>query len=166
MMIKPLLISLTLAAAPAAFAQSTAAPGGQQTAAPGGQATADAEKAPAFKAHVLSRPELDALLKQPDKLVLIDVRRPDELTTKGGFPVYLSIQIKDLESSLAWIPKGRTIVTVSNHAARAGKAADLLAAKGFKVAGAVGVEGYEKDGGTLTRIAAPAPTGALVQTQH
>ena len=69
--------------------------------------------------------------------------------------MYLSAQIKDLESSLAWIPKDRKIVTVSNHAARAGKAADLLAAKGYKVAGAVGVELYEKDGGTLTKIAVP-----------
>jgi rhodanese-related sulfurtransferase len=80
---------------------------------------------------------------------------------KGGFPVYLSAQINDLESSLAWIPKDRKIVTVSNHAARAGKAADLLASKGYKVAGAVGVELYEKDGGTLTRIAIPpAPANA------
>jgi rhodanese-related sulfurtransferase len=147
-----------LTAVPTAFAQ--------QAITPGGEAPAGGEKAPAFKAHVLSRTEFDALLARPEKLVLIDVRRPDELTTKGGFPVYLSIQLKDLDSNLAWIPKNRTIVTVSNHAARAGKAADLLAAKGFKVAGAIGVEGYEKDGGTLTRIAAPAATGALVQTQH
>jgi rhodanese-related sulfurtransferase len=70
--------------------------------------------------------------------------------------VYLSVQFADLESSLAWIPKDRRVVTVSNHAARAGKAADLLAAKGYDVAGAIGVELYEKDGGTLIRIAAPS----------
>ena len=116
----------------------------------------------AFKAQVLSRAEVEALRQQPDKVLFIDVRRPDEVTAKGGFPVYLSIQIADLESSLSWIPKDRQIVTVSNHAARAGKAADLLAAKGFKVAGAVGVELYEKDGGTLTKIA-PAP---VLETQH
>jgi rhodanese-related sulfurtransferase len=134
-------LTFAASAAPAAFAQQTPA--------------AATEKAPAFKAHVLSRPEVDALRKQPDKVLFIDVRRPDEVTAKGGFPVYLSIQIDALESNLAWIPKDRQIVTVSNHAARAGKAADILAAKGYRVAGAVGVELYEKDGGTLTKIAIP-----------
>jgi len=116
-----------------------------------------AAKAPAFKAHVLTRSEIDALLAKPEQVIFIDVRRPDELTAKGGFPVYLSIQAKDLEKSLAFIPKDRTIVTVSNHAARAGKAADLLASKGFKVAGAAGTEGYEAEGGTITKITVPAP---------
>ncbi len=120
-------------------------------------APAAAAKAPAFKAHVLSREELDKLLAQPGKTLVIDVRRPDEVTDIGGLPVYLSIQAKELESSTAWIPKDRTLVVVSNHAGRAGKAADLLASKGFKVAGAAGVQLYEKDGGTVTHIAKPAP---------
>src|SRR5664279_2512365 len=105
----------------------------QQAAGPAG---AEA-KAPAFKAHVLNRAEFDALLAHPEKLVVIDVRRPDELGSIGGFPAYLSIQAAELEKNLAYIPKDRQIVTVSNHAARAGKAADLLASKGYKVAGAV-----------------------------
>ena len=112
---------------------------------------------PAFKAHVLSKSELEALLAKPEQVLLIDVRRPDEVTSIGGFPVYLSIQAKELENSIAWIPKGRTIVTVSNHAGRAGKAADLLASKGFKVAGAVGAETYEKDGGKIAHLKAPPP---------
>lgn len=112
-----------------------------------------AQHAPASKAHVLSRTEIDALLAKPGKVLLIDVRRPDELTSIGGFPVYLSVQAADLEKELAWIPKDRPIVTVSNHAGRAGKAADLLASKGYKVVGAIGAQTYEKDGGTLTKIA-------------
>ena len=115
-----------------------------------------AAKAPAFKAHVLTVPELNALIAKPDRLLLIDVRRPDEVTSVGGFPVYLSVQVADLEKNIAWIPKDRTIVTVSNHAARAGKAADLLSSKGFKVAGAVGAETFEKDGGTIAHIKPPA----------
>jgi rhodanese-related sulfurtransferase len=126
----------------------------QQAATP---AAAEAAKPPASKAHVLTRTELDALLAHPEKLTVIDVRRPDELTAIGGFPVYLSIQAGDLEKNLSWIPKDRKIVTVSNHAARAGKAADLLASKGYKVAGAVGAQTYEQEGGTLTKIAPPAP---------
>ncbi len=48
-------------------------------------------KAPAFKAHVLTVPELDALIAKPDQLLFVDVRRPDEVTSIGGFPVYLSV---------------------------------------------------------------------------
>jgi rhodanese-related sulfurtransferase len=112
---------------------------------------------PKSNAHVLTNPELDKLLAHPEKLVLVDVRRPDEVSSIGGFPVYLSIQLKDLETSLAWIPKDRTVVLVSNHAGRASKAADILTGKGFKVAGAVGAETYEKAGGTIAHIAIPPP---------
>ena len=112
---------------------------------------------PASAAHLLTVSELDVLLAKPERLLLIDVRRPDEVSTIGGFPVYLSVQAADLEKNLAWIPKDRTIVTVSNHAGRAGKAADLLSSKGFRVAGAVGAETYEKAGGRIAHIKAPAP---------
>lgn len=110
-----------------------------------------------YKTPKLNRAQLDALLAKPDQLLIIDVRRPDELTKIGGFPVYLSIQAKEIENSLAFIPKDRDIVTVSNHAGRAGAAGDLLAAKGFKVVGAVGAQNYEEEGGKLTKIEIPAP---------
>jgi hypothetical protein len=79
---------------------------------------------PESKAKKLTRAEFDALLTHPDQLLLIDVRRPDEISAIGGFPVYLNIQITDLKNHFAEIPKDRVIVTVSNHAARAGAAAD------------------------------------------
>lgn len=113
-----------------------------------------------YQTPQLKRAELDALLAKPESLLVIDVRRPDELTKIGGLPVYLSIQSKDLENSLAYIPKDRAIVTVSNHAGRAGAAGDLLTSRGFKVAGAVGVQNYEAEGGTLTKIAPPEPKPA------
>jgi rhodanese-related sulfurtransferase len=123
--------------------------------------------APAYKAKSpkLNRAELDALLANPDQVLVIDVRRPDELTSIGGFPVYLSIQSKELEKSLGFIPRDRAIVTVSNHAGRAGASADLLASKGFKVAGAVGAQDYEAEGGTLTKIAPPPPRAATPAAQ-
>jgi rhodanese-related sulfurtransferase len=124
------------------------------------QETGAPAKAPSFKAHVLTNADLDKLIAKPNKLLFIDVRRPDELSANGAFPVYLSIQLDQLEDSLAWIPKGRTIVTVSNHAGRAGKAADLLASKGFSVAGAVGSQTYEKAGGKIAHIAVPPPRAA------
>ena len=131
------------------------------------QTPAPDAKAPAFKAHVLKAAELDKLLATPEKVLIIDVRRPDEVSTKGGFPVYLSVQLGALENNFAAIPKDRVIVTVSNHAARAGKAADLLAAHGFKVAGAVGSETYESEGGhSVARIPVPAPQSAPASVTH
>ncbi|RYG09439.1 MAG: rhodanese-like domain-containing protein [Chitinophagaceae bacterium] len=116
-----------------------------------------------YKTQKLDRAQLDALLAHPEKLLVIDLRRPDELTKIGGLPVYLSIQSKELEKNLAYIPKDRSIITVSNHAGRAGSGGDLLTSKGFKVAGAVGVQDYEAEGGTLVKIAPPPPKTADIK---
>lgn len=138
------MLALALAAAsPLAFAQN-AAP------AAAGTPAAAAWK---YKSPKLDRAAIDKLLHTPDKVVFIDVRQPDEVSKIGGFPVYLSIQAGDLEKQLAYVPRERRVVTLSNHAGRAGAAADLLASKGFKVAGAVGVQNYEEEGGALTKIA-------------
>ena len=126
-----------------------------------------AKEAAAPAAHVLSRAEFDALLAHPEHLLIVDVRRPDELASIGGFGVYLSVQPADIEKNLALIPRDRTIVTVSNHAARAGRVAQTLTAHGFHVAGAIGAETYEKDGGTLVKVT-PPPAGAAqpASTSH
>jgi rhodanese-related sulfurtransferase len=121
------------------------------------------QKAPPSKAKVLTRAEIDQLLATPDKVLFTDVRRPDEISSIGGFPVYLSIQAGELEKHLAEIPRDRPIVTISNHAARAGRAADLLESKGFKVIGAVGVETYAADGGKIVKIEAPKQTSGNKQ---
>ncbi|MDD5411909.1 MAG: rhodanese-like domain-containing protein [Methylobacter sp.] len=146
-----LLLLLLIFAAPIAFgatggAKKSDAPADAQTYKP--------------KSPQIHRVELDALLAKPDQLIIIDLRRPDEVSSIGGFPVYLSIQADQLEKSLDFIPKDRTIVTVSNHAGRSGKSADLLASKGYKVAGYVGAKYYEEEGGKLTKIAPPAPKPA------
>jgi rhodanese-related sulfurtransferase len=112
--------------------------------------------APTFKAKKLTRAEFDGLLSEPDKILILDVRRPDELETIGAFPAFLSIQARDVEQRLAFIPKGRTIITVSNHANRAGRAADLLTSRGFTVAGAIGAQDYEAEGGTLVKVTKPS----------
>ncbi|MFS2007218.1 rhodanese-like domain-containing protein [Duganella sp. CT11-25] len=125
--------------------------------------SAFAQDAWKYKTKQLARAEVDTLLAAPEKLVVLDVRRPDEVTTKGSFPVFLNIQAKDIEKQLAYIPKDRVIVTVSNHAHRAGAVGDLLTAKGFKVAGATGSEDYEAQGGKIVRIEAPAKQVAAAQ---
>src|SRR5689334_25358328 len=118
---------IILATALTAVATFAADPPAQPAARANVQAKAQAKA----QAKELSRAEFEGLLAHPEKLLIVDVRRPDELTRIGGFPVYLSVQIKELENSLAWIPKDRTIVTVSNHAARSGRAADFLTSKGY-----------------------------------
>src|SRR5580698_7715318 len=137
------LLLITLMAATVAFGQAD---------------KAKQDKKKGSEAKVLTRAEIDALLAKPGQVLIIDVRRPDEVKDIGGFPVYLSIQINDLEKSLAWIPKDRTIIALSNHASRGGRAADILIKAGFKVAGAAGAEDYEAQGGTLTKIVPPPPS--------
>ena len=118
-----------------------------------------AQAAPAAKpiSTKLNRQQVDGLLTYADQVLIIDVRRPDEISTIGGFPTYLSVQAKDIDNGAVFIPRDRTLITVSNHAGRALKAADALLAKGFKVAGAAGAQDYEAEGGKLTKISAPAP---------
>jgi rhodanese-related sulfurtransferase len=116
-----------------------------------------APTAPKSQAKILTRAEFDALMAKPGSVLLIDVRRPTEIAQNGGFPVYLNIQANDLGKHLAEIPKDMPIVTVSNHANRAGIAADLLASKGFKIVGAIGAQVYESEGGTLIKYPPEKP---------
>jgi rhodanese-related sulfurtransferase len=141
----PLVLSLGLAATPAWAQQPAAA----------------APAAWKYKTQRLSVAEVDALLARPGKVLVLDVRRPDEQIKYGSFPVFLSVQHKDLEQHLAFLPRDRIIITVSNHAGRAGAAGDLLASKGYTVAGAAGSEDYEKAGGkAVAHIQPPEATAA------
>ena len=115
---------------------------------------------PASKAKILTRAEFDQLMATPGRVLLLDVRKPTEIAQNGGFPVYMNIQADDLAKHLGEIPKDRPIVTVSNHAHRAGIAADLLASKGFKVTGAIGAQVYESEGGKLVKYPPLQPAAA------
>jgi rhodanese-related sulfurtransferase len=125
--------------------------------APAGAASAYVAPPWTYKTKQLDRNQVDALLGNPKKLLIIDLRRPDELVKYGSFAAYLNLQIADLPELLDYIPKDRTILTVSNRAHRAGAAGDLLTSKGYKVAGAIGSEDYREAGGTIVKVAAPAP---------
>lgn len=127
-----------------------------------GASTVIAQPAPApavqAAAPALDRAQIDALLAVPDKVVVLDVRRPDEISAIGGFPAYLNIQADDLERRLAYVPRDRKILTVSNHAGRAKKAAELLKPNGFQVAGAAGAQDYAAQGGELKILRPPTQT--------
>jgi rhodanese-related sulfurtransferase len=152
---KLLPLAFLVLAAPA-FAQTPAAP------AASGAENARAAFAYNFKTPKLNRAEVDALLANPDTVLFVDLRRPDEISRIGTLPVYLNVQIGELDKYLAFIPKDRKIVTVSNHAARAGKAGDQLSEKGFKVVGAIGSQTYQEEGGTHVH-AIPVPVAAAAQ---
>ena len=96
-MLKKLLVLAVLSTA-AVFAQDAAQPANQGGAAHHG---------PATNAKQLTNDEFDAYLAHPEQVLLIDVRRPDEVSSIGGFPVYLSIQAKDLKNHVAEIPRDR-----------------------------------------------------------
>lgn len=149
------LIAISLAfGATMAFAQESAS-------APAAAASAAYVAPPwVYKTKQLNRNQVDALLGNPKKLLVIDLRRPDELVKYGSFPVYLNLQVKDLPELLEFIPKDRIILTVSNRAHRAGAAGDILTAAGYKVAGAIGSIDYSEAGGTIIKVAAPVPVAS------
>jgi gluconolactonase len=129
---------------------------------------ATAESASAIVA--LDRSQIDSLLASPDTVIFIDLRRAEEIAANGGLPVYLNIQLSELDRFLPYIPRNRSVVTISNRGHRAQAGAALLALSGFTVLGAVGALDYQDQGGTLygRRFDTPAipgvvPAGTRVQ---
>ncbi|MBT2132874.1 SMP-30/gluconolactonase/LRE family protein [Croceibacterium sp. LX-88] len=108
-----------------------------------------AQAGPAQAENVLNRQQVDQLLAAPDKVTFIDLRRADEIAAIGSLPVYLNIQVSELDRFLPYIPRDRSVVTISNHAGRAKRAATYLRSQGYSVTGVVGVENYAAEGGTL-----------------
>ncbi len=141
---------------PAAHAQTPSSP------APAASAASEWR----YQTRRLDVAQVDALLARPEQLLVLDVRRPDELIRYGSFPVFLNVQFSELERRLAWLPRDRAILTVSNHAQRAGAAGDLLRARGYTVAGATGSEDYEQAGGkAVAHLQPPArPASAAATT--
>lgn len=157
-----LLAAFTTAFATGALAADASGPAAAPPNVPANTAPVTPANDPAYtyKTLRLNRAAFDSLASRPEQLLVLDVRRPDELVKFGGFPVYLSIQTADVQASLSYIPRDRLIVVVSNRAHRAGAIGDLLSNYGFHVVGAIGVRDYEDEGGVLTKIAPPAQTAA------
>ncbi|MGA9600307.1 MAG: rhodanese-like domain-containing protein, partial [Methylocystis sp.] len=154
MRIASILLATILAASASATLAQQASPA---PAAPAAAVTPTNDPAYTYKTLRLNRAAFDALNARPEQLLIIDLRRPDELTKNGGFPVYFSLQPSDVQRSLSSIPRDRIIVTVSNRAHRAGAVGDILTGLGFHVVGAIGVLDYQDEGGVLTKLQPPAP---------
>jgi len=157
---------LSLALAPPLARAADNAPAAAPAQAPAPAATPAPAVTPAndpaytYKTLRLNRAAVDAVLSKPEQALILDIRRPDELTKIGGFPVYLSIQTSDVQKSLGFIPRDRLIIVVSNRAHRAGAVGDILHGLGYNVVGATGVLDYQDEGGVLTKIAPPPPRNA------
>lgn len=123
-----------------------------------------AKQAAEQAAPKLDRKQVDEWLARPGKVTIVDLRRPDEHQAIGTLPVYLSIQVADLEKYLDYIPRDRAVITVSNHASLAGRAAAVLVKQGFNVVGVVGAQDYEAEGGTLSKLKAPPPKADAAAT--
>ncbi|HWW89029.1 MAG TPA: hypothetical protein VNZ26_35795 [Vicinamibacterales bacterium] len=112
----------------------------------------------------LHRADIEALMANPEKALILDVRSPGEIAYWGAFPVYLDIQSSEGDSSaagiekhLAEIPKDKPLVTVSGRANRSGFAAAMLEQRGYKVVGAIGAMTFGEEGGQLIKAAPYKP---------
>ena len=83
------------------------------------------------------------------KAFFLDVREPDEIRTNGSVPGYVNIPLGQLEKRMGEIPKDKAVVTICARGVRAGKAADLLAKAGYKIAGSCGLMEYKEKGKKL-----------------
>jgi rhodanese-related sulfurtransferase len=143
-----LMLLMVVAAVPLVSAQTS------QTQTPSGRDAAKKQEDQFPNIKKLSSQELDQLLdKHPDTL-LLDVRESDEATRNGSFKGAIHIPLDQLEQRLSELPKDRVILPFCNRGGRGSKAADLLEKRGYKIAGATGVQTYSATGGTKYLVAA------------
>ena len=120
----------------------------------------------ASKAKILTRAEFDALLATPGRVILIDVRRHGNCPERQLAGVPEHSRRRDLEKHLAEIPKDRPLIVVSNHAHRAGDRGGFAhGVKGFKIAGAIGAQVYESEGGTIIKYPPEKPAAHAEKSQ-
>jgi rhodanese-related sulfurtransferase len=91
--------------------------------------------APATKAVVATPMSQEVLIQHqthhPDHLYVLDVRTPQEYA-EGHVPGAINVPYDQLASRLAEVPKDKDVVLYCKSGRRAGIAADVLAANGYK----------------------------------
>ena len=112
---------------------------------------------PAYK--VLKAPDLEKLLAEGEKYLILDVRRPDEISKLGTVKGYINIPVEVIAERYAELPKDKPIISLCNRARRATTAADLLKEKGYTIAAVGGLEDIktEEGGPKLITVFPPAP---------
>lgn len=99
----------------------------------GGAAPASAPTAPAAAQPFtdISVQELKASLDAGEKLLLLDVRTPEEYTGDGHVAGSVLIPVDQVESRLSEIPKDTPVVCICRSGNRSRTACETLAANGY-----------------------------------
>ena len=80
----------------------------------------------------LTAAELLQKIHSGEKLYLIDVRQPEELTGPlGALPGVVNIPLPDLERRSAEIPKNRALILICRSGHRSSQAASILKRQGY-----------------------------------
>ena len=75
----------------------------------------------------------EEVLTKKDDVVLVDVRRPDELTGElGHIPGVMHVVLDELPQRLDEIPKDQTVVFVCRSGGRSGQASAFALENGFQ----------------------------------
>jgi len=80
----------------------------------------------------LTNQQLEALLKQPAKPLLLDVRTQQEYDMLGHIPEAVLLPIQELEARLSELDPEQATVVICEHGVRSANAASYLLYKGFK----------------------------------
>src|SRR5690242_722514 len=81
---------------------------------------------PVLAEKKLTPEELKDALEKKDRIFLLDVREPSELSETGAIDGYVNIPLGQLEKRLKEVPKNKLIITYCMRGARAGRAAEIL----------------------------------------
>ncbi len=73
------------------------------------------------------------LQKERDRIILLDVRNPDELKTDGKIPGSLLIPLNQLPNKIDKLDKNKKILVYCRSGTRSVSASRLLSSLGFKV---------------------------------
>ena len=94
----------------------------------------------------LTPEELAQALEKKDKVFLLDVREPNELTEAGAIDGYVNIPLGQLQNRLKEVPKDKLIITYCMRGNRAGQAAAILEKAGYDVYGSCGIVPWKEKG--------------------
>ena len=92
-------------------------------------------------------PQLQRELGRKGKLLVIDVRGPQEYA-QGHVPGAINIPIEELQKRIEEmkVPRDTTLVTVCEHGGRSSRAAVELRKLGYKTSSFCRLEGWKKEG--------------------
>ena len=90
------------------------------------------EKFAKSDAKQLTTDDIKKLVDSKAKMVVVDVREPDELEKLGTLEGVMNIPLGQVESRWSEVPKDVPLVVLCNRGARAGKAADVFKEHGYK----------------------------------